>query len=139
MNKIELIKDELTGVYSVSNYPEVKQTLEHALAEYQGKTYSSPEEAAKDREVLENYKSDIQDVLDQIRKPYSEAEKQLNSLLKLIQEPLSVINKYEKTLREEERRKELISIAEECGAVLGEYKYFIIIYDANIQSSPHIS
>ena len=37
----------------------------------------------------------------------------MNSLLKLIQEPLSVINKYEKTLREEERRKELISIAEE--------------------------
>ncbi|MBR2553718.1 MAG: hypothetical protein IKE94_02545 [Aeriscardovia sp.] len=57
MSKIELIKDELTGVYSVSNYPEVKQTLEYALAEYQGKTYSSPEEAAKDREVLENYKN----------------------------------------------------------------------------------
>ena len=126
MSKIEIVRDELTGAYSVSNYQAIKQGLENALKEYQGKSYTDPDEAAKDREVLESYKTSIQDVLDQIRKPYSDAEKQLNALLKLIQEPLGVINKYEKTLREEARRKELISIAEECGDVLGEYKYFVI-------------
>ena len=125
MSQIVIAKDN-EGKYFVSNYDEIKNNLEKAVKEYSGKTYTSPEEASKDKAVLENYKESIQKVLDNIKEPYAEVEKQLDSLLKIIQKPLSVINKYEKLLREEERRKELLAIAEECSDVLGEYKYFVI-------------
>ena len=126
MSDIELKKDELTGKYFINNYLEVKQKLEQALEKYREKTYTDPDEAAKDKEVLEGYKESLQSIISRIKEPYAEVEKQIDGLLKLIQKPLSVINSYEKQLREEERRKELMAIAEECADVLGEYKYFVI-------------
>ena len=121
MSNIELKKDELTGKYFINNYLEVKQKLEQALEKYREKTYTDPDEAAKDKEVLEGYKESLQSIISRIKEPYAEVEKQIDGLLKLIQKPLSVINSYEKQLREEERRKELMAIAEECADVLGEY------------------
>ena len=126
MSQIVITQNNNEGKYFVSNYEEIKNNLERAVKEYSGKTYTSPEEASKDKAVLENYKESIQKVLGNIKEPYAEVEKQLDSLLKIIQKPLSVINKYEKLLREEERKKELLAIAEECSDVLGEYKYFVI-------------
>jgi len=125
MSSIQLSRKE-NGEYVIENYAEIKLRLESAVKAYEGKTYTSPEEASKDKAVLENYKDSIQNVMDKIKEPYAEVEKQLDTLLKIIQKPLSVINKYEKLLREDERKKELLAIAEECSDVLGEYKYFVL-------------
>ena len=135
MEEIKIIRDVETGYYQVADYDRVKSDLEAVIQEYDGKTYSDPEEAASDKAVLEGYKVRLQSALDQIKEPYAEAEKQIEKLLKIVQGPLSVINKYEKLLREEGRRKELLSIAEECADVLGEYKYFVINSPSFIESS----
>lgn len=134
MEKINIIKNEQTGTYSITNYEDVKLNLEEVLKGFKNKTYTDPEEAAADRIVLEEYKVGIQDVLNELKRPYIDVEKQLETLLKMIQEPLSVINKFEKKLKEEESKKELMAIAEECGDVLGEYKYFVINSPSFIES-----
>lgn len=135
MSRIEVIRDETTGKYSIVNYQDIRQGLEKAVEPYRDKTYTDPEDAARDRETLEGYKGSIQCVLDQIKEPYSDAEKQLNGLIRIIQEPLSAISKYEKALQQEEKKKEILSIAEECGDVLGEYKYFVISSPSFIDSA----
>ena len=83
MSSIELKKDDLTGKYSIENFPEVKQRLEQALEEYREKTYTDPDEASRDKEVLEGYKDSLQNILGKIKEPYAEVEKQIDGLLKL--------------------------------------------------------
>ncbi len=135
MEEIRIIRDAETGFYQVADYERIRNDLETVIQKYDGKAYSDPEEAASDKAVLESYKVKLQSALDQIKEPYVEAEKQIEKLIKIVQGPISVINKYEKLLREEERRKELLSIAEECADVLGEYKYFVINSPSFIESS----
>ena len=126
MDTIDLRKDPITGKYSIANYTLLKKQTEAAVEQFKGKAYTDPDVASADRKVLEGYKDRFQDALDHMKEPYAEAEKQLLALLKIVKDPLAVINKYEKQLREEARKRELLSIAEECGETLGEYKYFVI-------------
>ena len=135
MENIIYKREPETGICYLENYASYKQELTEFVNQYKGKTYTDPDEAAKDRTVLESYKEQLQDVLGKIKEPYVEIEKQIESLLKIIQEPISAINRYEKLLREEERKKELMAIAEECGEVLGEYKYFVINSPAFIEAA----
>lgn len=134
MKELNIIKNEQIGTYSITNFQEVKSSLEEELKGFKDKIYTDPEEAASDRIVLEGYKTGLQAVLNELKGPYAEVEKQLDGLLKMVQEPISVINKYEKKLKEEESKRELMAIAEECGDVLGEYKYFVINSPSFIES-----
>lgn len=108
--EVEVVQKESEIVFA--NYEAVKKWISDGVAEFEGKEYTNPDEASKDREVLETVKNKLKAVQEELRSPYAKADKQLDDLLKIIQKPLSVINKYEKELKQNAKKQQIMSFAE---------------------------
>lgn len=115
--EIEVIKKNNQLVFS--NFDSVKKWIEDGIEEYRGKTYINIDEASKDKEVLESVKEKIETVKKEVKKPYADVEKQLDSLLKIIKEPISDINKFEKELKQKALKEKIMSYAEGVATSLG--------------------
>ena len=108
--EVEVVQKESEIVFA--NYEAVKKWISDGVAEFEGKEYTDSDEASKDREVLETVKNKLKAVQEELRSPYAKADKQLDDLLKIIQKPLSVINKYEKELKQNAKKQQIMSFAE---------------------------
>ena len=115
--EVEVVQKESEIVFA--NYEAVKKWISDGVAEFEGKEYTNPDEASKDREVLETVKNKLKAVQEELRSPYAKADKQLDDLLKIIQKPLSVINKYEKELKQNAKKQQIMSFAEGVLAGIG--------------------
>lgn len=115
--EVEVVQKESEIVFA--NYEAVKKWISDGVAEFEGKEYTNPNEASKDREVLETVKNKLKAVQEELRSPYAKADKQLDDLLKIIQKPLSVINKYEKELKQNAKKQQIMSFAEGVLAGIG--------------------
>lgn len=122
--EIEVVRKETQIVFA--NYEAVKKWISDGVAEFEGKEYTSPEEATRDREVLETVKDKLKAVQEDFRAPYAKADKQLEDLLKIIQKPLTAINKYEKELKQNAKKQQILSFAEGMLASMGDYSNKII-------------
>ena len=71
MKEINIIKNEQIGTYSITNFQEVKSSLEEELKGFKDKIYTDPEDAASDRIVLEGYKTSLQAVINELKGPYT--------------------------------------------------------------------
>ena len=107
MKKFELEVKKQGQTYICSNFEIVKKIITDGVAKYKDKVYTDSNEAKKDKEVLETIKEQIENTLDEIKKPYTDIEKQLDILLKLVKEPITNINKYEKQLKQETLRTKI--------------------------------
>lgn len=121
---VEVIKKD--GQIVFNNYQAVRKWIEDGVAEFEGKKYCNPEEAQCDKEILETVKVKLKSVQEELRSPYAVADKQIEDLLKIIQKPLSVINKFEKELKQNAKKQTIMSYAEGVLAGLGEYSDKII-------------
>lgn len=122
--EVEVVKQESELVFT--NYEAVKKWIVDGVAKFEGKEYTNPEEASKDREILETVKNKLKLVQEELRSPYAKADKQLEDLLKIIQKPLSVINKYEKELKQNAKKQQILSFAEGVLKGMGDYSDKVI-------------
>lgn len=122
--EVEVVRSESQIVFA--NFEAVKKWIEDGVKEFEGKTYNNPDEAENDREVLEAVKDKLKSVQAELRTPYAKVDKQLDELIKIIQKPLSVINKYEKELKQNAKKQQILSFAEGVLAGIGDYSDKII-------------
>lgn len=122
--EVEVVRSESQIVFA--NFEAVKKWIEDGVKEFEGKTYNNPDEVENDREVLEAVKDKLKSVQAELRTPYAKVDKQLDELIKIIQKPLSVINKYEKELKQNAKKQQILSFAEGVLAGIGDYSDKII-------------
>lgn len=122
--EVEVVRSESQIIFA--NFEAVKKWIEDGVKEFEGKIYNDPDEAENDREVLEAVKDKLKSVQTELRTPYAKADKQLDELIKIIQKPLSVINKYEKELKQNAKKQQILSFAEGVLAGIGDYSDKII-------------
>lgn len=126
MEKFEIEVVRTNSQIIFANYEAVRKWISDGVAEFESKEYKSLDETVKDRETLEIVKSKLKLVQEELRSPYAKADKQLEDLLKLVQKPLSAINKFEKELKQSAKKQQILSFAEGMLRNMGDYSNKII-------------
>lgn len=100
------------------NYAELKTQITEKAKLYKDMVYDENQikEAKADRATLNKFKSALEgkrrDVKKECLKPYEEFEKQVNDLIKIIDEPIQLIDTQVKNYEEEAKQQKAIAIQE---------------------------
>ena len=122
MNDIIPVIRREDGILFFDNYDALKSWLTAGAKDYLKKEYSSIAEALYDKKELETVKEKLKEVKEDINKPYADVNAKLDELLKIIQEPLSRINKYKKEYERIEKEIRIKTYIYGHSDVLGAYK-----------------
>ena len=126
MHEIIPVVNKDNDVFVLENYNQLKQWLTQGCQEYLDKEYSSLSEAEDDKELLEGIKDSLKNTLEEIKEPYADVEKKLEDLIKIIQEPISRINRYKKEITYREKADQIMEYAGTFDNELGNYKEKIL-------------
>ena len=126
-NAIEVIADQTPGLVRFYNFDELKLYLSRGLSVYKTTEYS-PEnlpQAQKDLKELNATKKKLTDKRKELEAAYTlpieEVKKQLDELIEMVKEPLTVIDQMIKDTEKKAKEQEILSYAAQRAASLGEY------------------
>ena len=126
-NQITIVTEQHPGQVSFHNFDEVRKLLGEGLSQYKDVVYSSDriDDAKKDRDKLKAIKKKLTEKEKEIEAayslPYVNVKKQLDELIEMVKEPLSIVDKFIKAQEVLAKRKEISEYAEKRAKRLGEY------------------
>lgn len=129
---IEIIARQTPGIASFDNYEELKELFAEGLSTYNNTTYSldNIDQARKDYATLKAIKKKLTDKKKEIEKAYTmpiqDVMWQLDSLIEMVKEPFSIIDRMLKTNAKAIKEMEIRQFAVEKSTVLGIYASSVI-------------
>jgi DNA polymerase III epsilon subunit family exonuclease len=129
---IPLIRNE-NGTLLFDNYGALKKWLTDGAQAYMSKDYESVEDALNDRHELETVRDKLKEVREEINRPFADVNEKLDELLKIVQEPLSRINKYKREYDRTEKAGRIKEYTKEKAESLGDYSEKVIGSDAFLE------
>ena len=127
VNAIDVRADQVPGEVTFHNFEELKQYMKAGLSVYTTTVYTPEnlDKAKKDLKDLKAIKKKLADKKKELEaaysKPIEEVKNQLDELLKMVNEPIGIIDKIIKDKEKSERQEDIMAYARQQAAVLGEY------------------
>ena len=135
-NELVLITEGIPGIVTFQNFEKVKEYLRKGLADYCDVVYSADNmgEAKQDLKTLKGVKKKLEakkkELQTQYNKPYIDVEQQINELIKMVKEPLDIVDKFIKDTEKAAKRQEILDYAAESTKSLGEFSEKVLASQA---------
>ena len=120
VNAIVVRADQVPGEVTFHNFEELKQYMEMGLSVYTTTVYTPEnlDQAKKDLKDLKTIKKKLTDKKKELEaaysKPIEEVKKQLDELLKMVKEPIDIIDKMIKDKEKSEKQEDIMTYARQA-------------------------
>ena len=131
-NEIIIRAEQRPGEASFHNYNEIKEYLDSELLAYRSKEYSLANfrEAETDLRVLRAVRKKLYDKKKELetayKMPINEVIGQLDELIRMVKEPMDILDRFIKSHEKEIKEQIIYEYAEQKGSALGKYAEKVI-------------